>query len=217
MRGQVSVPHVERVGEAAVTAMTRARRGLQQRGALSQHFVVVRPHSCDPRPPGRREFVEVTPALRGISPDQREVLRGEHDRAQHAQYLARRADRGAVQPCLVRPACHHIQVDGQLTALVDDDRRNDRALGARPEQAARQTLPGATQVLPNTTVPQQDWFCRSRWGRQTPCAPARGRGRPWPMIGNPAVPGGGRTLRRSPSRSAPAPRSYPDSLTRFTA
>ena len=93
MGGQVAVPHIERVGHPAVTAVPRTRGGLEQGRALPQHLVVVRAHARDPRSPGGREFVEVAAPLGRVAAHQCQVLRGEHHRTQHTEHLARGADR----------------------------------------------------------------------------------------------------------------------------
>ena len=199
------VPHVERLGTAAVTAVPRAGRGLEQCGALPQHLVVIGAHTRDPGSPGGGEFVEIAPALARVPAHQRQVLRREHHRPQHAQHFARRPHRRAVQSGLVRPSGHDLQIDGELAAFVHHDRRDDGALGARPEQAERPRPPDETPVSTNTTVLQRDSSCRTRSDRRTRCGRARGPGRPAPMTGSPVSPRW-RTYNR-----------YPDSLTRLTA
>ncbi len=128
---QVAVPHVEGVGHTAVPAVPRPGGGLEQRGPLPQHFVVIGTDRRDPRPPGGRELVEVAPPLGGIPAHQREIFRREHHRTKHAEHLARRPDRGAVQPRLVGAPRKHLEVDGEFAAVVHHDGRDDRALGAR--------------------------------------------------------------------------------------
>ena len=134
VRGEVSVPHVEGVEHTAVAAMAGGAGRFQQCGALPQHFVVVRSHRADPRSSCRGQFVEVATAFAGIPAYQRQVLWREQHRPQHPQYLAGRADGGAVQPRLVGAAGRDFEVDGELAAVVHHDRRDHRTLGARPDQ-----------------------------------------------------------------------------------
>ena len=110
--------------------------------------------------------------LAGITTDQGQVLWREQHRAERAEDFARAAHRRPIQPGLVGPARRDLQIDGQLPALVHDDRRHDRPVGARPYQGARPTPPDVMPMSTNTTVLQRCSSCRSRSVRRTPCGQA---------------------------------------------
>ena len=101
VRGEVTVPHVEGVEHAAVTAIARGRRGLQQRRPLAEHLVVVRADRRHLRAPSRRELIEVPAPFAGVAAHQREILRCEQHRAQrHPESRGRRArGSGSAVPC----------------------------------------------------------------------------------------------------------------------
>ena len=101
---QMPVPHVEGVQRATVAAESGAGRRFQQGGALAQDLVVIGPDAGHPRATHGGQIVEVSPAIAGISPDQRQVFGREQHRTQHPDYFARAAYRRAVESRLVGPA-----------------------------------------------------------------------------------------------------------------
>ncbi len=134
VRGEVPVPHVERVEHTAVAAMAGGSSGFQQRGPLPQHFVVVGSHGADARTLRGGQFVEIPAAFAWIAAHQREVLRCEQHGPHHPEHLSGRTNGGAVQPRLVgAPRCD-LKIDGQLAPVVHHDRRHHRPLGTRADQ-----------------------------------------------------------------------------------
>ena len=112
VRGQMPVPDVQGVQDSAIAAMTPRGRGLEQRGALAQHLVVIRPDGGDPGTTRGGQLVEIAPAFPGFATDQRQVFGCEQHRPQNSQHLACRPDGGAVQPRLVGAPGHDLHIDG---------------------------------------------------------------------------------------------------------
>jgi hypothetical protein len=106
----------------------------EQRVALLDHPVVVGADPGIAGLPGDQQVVEVAAAFRRVAADQLEVLGGEEHHPQGAEHVARASDRGPVEPGPVGPAGHDLQLDQQLTAVVDDLAADHRRSGAGPDQ-----------------------------------------------------------------------------------
>ena len=85
---EVTVPHLEGLQCPAVTPKTGRCNVFQQRRALLDNLLVVRPDRGDPWPLQGGQLVEIPSPLAGIPTHQRQILGGEQHRPQHSEYLA---------------------------------------------------------------------------------------------------------------------------------
>ena len=176
--GQVAVPDLEGVqgvarasstGSSAGLVPTAAqhRRGrLQQRVALLEHPVVVRPHPGPAGLPRDQQVVQEPAPLAGVALDQGQVLGREQHRAQRAEHVARprHRRRGSAGPGWPCPAL--ISSSTSVVALVLHDRAaDDRRVGARTAPAARRWPPGGCPASRGSRPPRPGWSCPARWAR----------------------------------------------------
>ncbi|AMD53508.1 hypothetical protein ATO49_00020 [Mycolicibacterium fortuitum subsp. fortuitum DSM 46621 = ATCC 6841 = JCM 6387] len=134
VRGEVPVPHIERVEHAPIAPIARSRSSFQQSGALTYYFFVVGTDTCNGRPAGGCQLVEIAAPLTWIAANQRQVLRAEQHRPQHPEDLAGRPHRRPVQPRLVGATAGDLEIDRQLPTFVHHDARDDGALCTGPDQ-----------------------------------------------------------------------------------
>ena len=110
-----------------------ARTVLSSAVRWQQHPVVVGADAGEAGVAADEELVEEATALAGIAAHEREVLRGEQDRAEDAQHVARLGGR-PIDPRPVRPPRGDLHLDRQLPAEVHHLPADDGLLGAPPDQ-----------------------------------------------------------------------------------
>ena len=109
--GQVVVPDVEGAQIAGTPAASGGAGRLQQCRALLEDTLVVGADAGDTRTALHEQLVQELAPLTRIPPHDREILRGEQDRAEHSEHIAWTRSRRAIELGPIGPPRRDLDLD----------------------------------------------------------------------------------------------------------
>ena len=133
VRGQVPVPYVEGRGHG-VGVTPPAAGGLQQRGPLLEHPLVVGPHAGQAWHAGHDQLVEDAAPLARLAAHDSQVLGGEQHRPDGPEDVTRTRLRRAVEAGPVGPPGRDLDLDLQLASGRDHRRAQQGPFGTGTHQ-----------------------------------------------------------------------------------